>query len=100
MNRYDVHPRTKINDALLMALDIESKDYRFTVAEKFYLLVKKTGKKYWQLKYKKENGQWSFHNIGVFPTVNLKQARKLADEFFEQLDQGDFSFGKNTKLDK
>lgn len=100
MNRYDVHPRTKINDALLMALGIESKDYRFTVAEKFYLLVKKTGKKYWQLKYKKENGQWSFHNIGVFPTVNLKQAKKLADGFFEQLDQGNFSFGKNTKLDK
>lgn len=100
MNRKDVNPRKKINDALLMSLDIEPQDYRLPVQEKLYLFVQKTGKKYWQLRYKKKTGKWSWHGIGVFPTVNLKQASKLADEFAKQCEEGNCSVGKNTHLDK
>lgn len=100
MNRKDVNSRKKINDALLMSLDIEPQDYRLPVQEKLYLFVQKTGKKYWQLRYKKKTGKWSWHNIGVFPSVNIKQAIKLADEFTKQCEEGNYSVGKNAHLDK
>ncbi|WP_216936841.1 site-specific integrase [Acinetobacter sp. BY484] len=100
MNHKDVTSRTKINDALLMSLDIEPKDYRLPVQNKLYLYVQKTGKKYWQIRYKKEDGKWSWHGLGVFPTINMKQAIQSANEFARQCEEGDFSFGKNTQSNK
>jgi len=100
MNRKSFTKRTTLNDTLLMSLEIEPKDYRFRVEDKLYLFVKNTGRRYWQVKYKKVNGKWSFNSLGVFPTVNMKQASEMADSFFEQLRKDNFSFEKHIKSRK
>lgn len=65
----------------------KEKDYKLSDSKGLYLLVAKTGAKYWRLKYrflKKEK----VLALGVYPTVTLKQARKACENAKEQLDQG------------
>lgn len=65
----------------------KEKDYKLSDSKGLYLLVSKTGAKYWRLKYrflKKEK----VLALGVYPTVTLKQARKACDTAKEQLEQG------------
>ncbi|WP_171501079.1 tyrosine-type recombinase/integrase [Acinetobacter wanghuae] len=100
MNRNSITAVTKRNDTLLMSLESEPKDYRLLVQDKLYLYVQKTGKKYWQIRYKKADGKWSWYGLGVFPTINMKQAIQLANEFTRQCEEGNFSFGKNTQSNK
>jgi len=65
----------------------KDKGYKLSDSKGLYLLVSKTGAKYWRLKYrflKKEK----VLALGVYPTVTLKQARKACDTAKEQLEQG------------
>ena len=100
MNRNSITATTRRNDILLMSLESELQDYRLLVQDKLYFYVQKTGKKYWQIRYKKEDSKWSWHGLGVFPTINMKQAIQLANQFTRQCEEGDFSFGKNPLSQK
>lgn len=49
------------------------RDYRELDSPNLYFLVKKSGTKYWQLRYKKNDGVWSFLSLGAYPQVNGQQ---------------------------
>ena len=51
MKRQNFNNIRNINDKVLMSLESEAKDYRVTVEERLYFLVKSNGNKYWQVKY-------------------------------------------------
>ncbi len=63
-----------------------------------YLWVFEDGKKYWRLRYYKDNKEKSI-SLGVYPAISLKDARAKRDELRKQLDQGSDPL-LNRKLDK
>jgi hypothetical protein len=65
----------------------KDKDYKLSDSKGLYLLVSKTGAKYWRLKYRFLRKE-KVLALGVYPTVTLKQARKACDTAKEQLEQG------------
>ena len=65
----------------------KDKDYKLSDSKGLYLLVAKTGAKYWRLKYRFLNKE-KVLALGVYPTVSLKQARKACNTAKEQLEQG------------
>lgn len=52
----------------------KEKDYKLSDEKGLYLLVKKSGSKYWRLKYR-ILGKEKMLALGVYPEVSLKQAR-------------------------
>ena len=56
----------------------KDKDYKLSDSKGLYLLVSKTGAKYWRLKYRFLRKE-KVLALGVYPTVTLKQARKACD---------------------
>ncbi|HAJ74945.1 MAG TPA: integrase [Gammaproteobacteria bacterium] len=65
----------------------KDKDYKLGDSRGLYLLVTKTGAKYWRLKYRFLNKE-KVLALGVYPTVTLKQARKACDTAKDQLEKG------------
>lgn len=65
----------------------QEKDYKLSDEKGLYLLVAKTGSKYWRLKYR-FSGKERKLAIGVYPDVSLKDARNARDEARRQLAQG------------
>jgi hypothetical protein len=65
----------------------KEKDYKLSDSKSLYLLVAKTGAKYWRLKYRFLRKE-KVLALGVYPSVTLKQARKACDTAKEQLEQG------------
>jgi integrase len=65
----------------------KEKDYKKPDGRGLYLLVKKTGAKYWRFKYRFE-GKEKLLALGVFPDVTLARARDLRDEAKKQLASG------------
>ena len=63
------------------------KDYKLSDAQGLYLLVKKSGAKYWNLKYR-FGGKEKKLSIGVYPAVTLAQARSKRDEARRMLADG------------
>lgn len=63
------------------------KDYKLSDEKGLYLLVKKSGAKYWRLKYR-VNGKEKTLAIGVFPEVTLAMARKRRDVARAQIQTG------------
>lgn len=57
----------------------KDKDYKLSDEKGLFLLIKKTGAKYWRLKYR-YNGKEKSLAIGVYPAVTLKSARLKRDE--------------------
>ena len=57
----------------------KKRDYKISDEKGLYLLVKKSGAKYWRLKYRFE-GKEKLLALGVFPIVSLKEARERRDE--------------------
>jgi len=51
------------------------KDYKMTDGEGMYLLVKKSGKKYWRMNYR-YGGKSKTLAIGIYPEISLKVARE------------------------
>ena len=65
----------------------EAKDYKLSDSKGLFLLVAKTGSKYWRLKYRLF-GKEKLLSLGVYPKVTLKQARKACNLAKELIDQG------------
>lgn len=57
----------------------KDKDYKLSDEKGLYLLVAKTGAKYWRLKYR-VNGKEKKLGLGVYPEITLTIARKRRDE--------------------
>ena len=57
----------------------KERDYKISDEKGLYLLVKKTGAKYWRLKYRVA-GKEKLLALGVYPVVSLKEARERRDE--------------------
>lgn len=65
----------------------KDRGYKLSDSRGLYLLVTKTGAKYWRLKYRFLNKE-KVLALGVYPAVTLKQARKACDTAKDQLEQG------------
>ena len=65
----------------------QEKDYKLSDVSGLYLLVKKSGAKYWRMDYR-INGKRPTLALGVYPAVSLKQARAARDVAKEQIAQG------------
>lgn len=57
----------------------KERDYKISDEKGLYLLVKKTGAKYWRLKYRVA-GKEKLMALGVYPVVSLKEARDRRDD--------------------
>jgi hypothetical protein len=62
----------------------KEKDYKLSDGKGLYLLVKKTGPKYWRMKYR-FLGKEKILALGVYPEISLKQARIDCDEARKRL---------------
>lgn len=72
------------------------KDYKLTDGQGLYLLVKKSGAKYWCLKYRFA-GKEKKLSIGVYPDITLSQARSRREDARRLLKEGkDPSFEKQA----
>lgn len=65
----------------------QEKDYKLSDEKGLYLLVTKTGSKYWRLKYR-VSGKERKLAIGVYPDISLKDARIARDEARQLLAKG------------
>lgn len=63
------------------------KDYKLSDGKGLFLLVKKSGSKYWRMKYRID-GREKLLAIGVYPDTSLASARKACNTAREQLTQG------------
>ncbi len=65
----------------------KDKDYKLSDGEGMFLLVKKSGSKYWRLKYRLL-GKEKTLSLGVYPQINLSTARIEKSKARLLLDQG------------
>lgn len=65
----------------------KAKDYKLYDELGLYLQVRKSGAKYWRLRYSLA-GKEKLLSLGVFPEVTLKEAREQADNMRRQLRDG------------
>ncbi len=65
----------------------QEKDYKLADEKGLYLLVKKTGAKYWRLKYRFD-GKEKLLAVGVYPDISLANAREIRDEARKKLANG------------
>ncbi|EIY0218831.1 Arm DNA-binding domain-containing protein, partial [Escherichia coli] len=73
------------------------KDYKLSDGQGLYLLVKKSGARYWNLKYRFA-GKEKKLVIGVYPDISLAQARQKRDEARKLLAEGkDPSYEKQAR---
>ncbi|MBJ8421289.1 tyrosine-type recombinase/integrase [Acinetobacter bereziniae] len=78
-----------LSDTVLANLEPEEKDYRERDTGPLYILVQKTGKKSWQLRYKNEKGTWSWKGLGAYPSVSGATARRTANELSIKIANGE-----------
>lgn len=78
-----------LSDTVLANLEPEEKDYRERDTQQLYFLVRKTGKKSWQLRYKNEKGVWSWKGLGAYPNVSGAIARRKANELTIKIGNGE-----------
>jgi len=75
----------------------KDKDYKLGDSAGLFLLVKKSGAKYWRYKYRL-SGKEKLLALGVFPAISLQQARKKHQAARELLEAGiDPNIDKKTK---
>lgn len=86
-----------LSDTTLVSLESEEKDYRELDSPGLYFLVQKKGTKSWQLRYKKQDGKWTWMGLGAYPAISGALARKKANEFLSKLSNGEMI---QTKADK
>lgn len=87
MKRSEIKKRP-LSDTTLENLESEVKDYRELDGNGLYFLVKPNGTKFWQLRYKRLDGKWSWLGIGGYPNVKGKLARKKAQDFLNDIGNG------------
>jgi integrase len=78
-----------LSDTTLSSLEPEDKDYRELDSLGLYFLVQKKGTKSWQLRYKKQDGKWSWIGLGPYPAISGVLARKKARELLVKLSNGE-----------
>lgn len=86
--------RTSMAKTLNKLTDIEVKNsaprdktYKLSDGGNLYLVIEKTGRKYWRMEYRFA-GKQDTHGIGPYPKVNLKAARSARDTVSQQLKSG------------
>lgn len=77
----------------------KDKDYKLSVGNGLYLLVKKNGAKYWRMKYRYA-GKEKTLSFGVYPEVELAEATEERDKARKKLRDGEDPglFKKKAKL--
>ncbi|RMM86216.1 Integrase [Pseudomonas coronafaciens pv. striafaciens] len=71
--------RRPLADTVLAALEPEAKEYRETYGvDRLYFVVSPSGRKRWELRFKKPDGKWGWHGLGSYPEVTTKKAREQA----------------------
>ena len=88
MERSDIK-RFPMSDTTLSSLEPEDKDYRELDSLGLYFLVQKKGTKSWQLRYKKQDGKWSWIGLGPYPAISGVLARKKARKLLVKLSNGE-----------
>lgn len=88
----------KLTDVKIKQSKAKEKDYKLSDGRGLFLLVAKTGSKYWRMKYRFA-GKEKLLSIGVYPEISLKKARKATNEARELLGEGiDPSQAKQAKV--
>lgn len=77
MKRSDIK-RRPLADTVLATLEPEAGTYRELDGKGLYFRVKANGHKSWELRYKKEDGKWSWLGLGGYPAVGGATARQKA----------------------
>ncbi|MFP6847917.1 MAG: tyrosine-type recombinase/integrase [Pseudomonas sp.] len=72
--------RRPLADTALAGLEPESAAYREHDGQSLYFRVKPNGGKFWELRYKKPDGKWSWLGLGSYPEVSGAGARQKAAE--------------------
>ena len=96
MLRKDIKKRP-LSEKTLASLESEEKDYRELDGAGLYFLVKKSGVKSWQYRYKNSEGKWAWMGLGAYPQVSAQLARQKAREFSTALSKGE-SLKSNKEL--
>lgn len=81
--------RRPLSDTTIAGLEPETKEYRELDGSGLYLRVKPDGQKSWQLRYKNQQGKWSWLGLGGYPQVSGVLARKKAAELRKEISQGE-----------
>lgn len=89
MKRSEVKTGKRLADTVLDNLEPEIKEYRINDGEGLYFVVNPSGRKRWELRYKKPDGKWSFVGLGAYPAVKGKLARAKALELTNAIANGD-----------
>ena len=80
--------RRPLADTVLDKLEPEDRDYREYDCAGLYFRVRKSGKKSWELRYKKPDGKWAWKNLGSYPKITGKFARTEAAKLQQQIAEG------------
>lgn len=89
MKRSEVKTGKRLSDTTLENLEPEEKEYRINDGSGLYFVVNPSGRKRWELRYKKPNGKWSFVGLGSYPAVKGKLARSKALELNNAIGNGE-----------
>jgi integrase len=76
-----------LSDTKIKQLKPRDKNYKEPDEKGMYLLVKTTGSKLWQMKYR-YGGKENIYSMGAYPEVTLKEARTLRDKARSELAKG------------
>ncbi len=76
-----------LTDKGIRASKPKEKDYKLFDGRGLFLLVTTKGAKRWRLKYRFD-GKEKILSLGVYPEITLARARKLREEFREQIANG------------
>ena len=74
----------KLTDVYLRNLKPREKNYVINDGQNLQILVKANGSLLWEIRYRFE-GKRRKSSIGTYPTVSLKRAREIRDNWFEKL---------------
>ncbi|MHC8292434.1 tyrosine-type recombinase/integrase [Pseudomonas sp. LB3P58] len=82
--------RRPLSRTVIDALEPEDKEYRenYGGAERLHIVVSPSGRKRWELRYKKSDGKWGWHGLGSYRDVNIEQAREKAQQSLRLLASG------------
>lgn len=74
----------KLTPTKISRLKAKTTQYKVSDGEGLYLLIKPSGKQYWQLAYR-EDGKQKTASFGKYPQTSLDSARDKRDEFKQNL---------------
>ncbi len=76
-----------LTDVAIRNARSREKPYKLTDQRGLYLLIQPTGGKLWRYKYK-QHGKEKKLSLGIYPTVSLAAARKLAEKARDRIAEG------------